>query len=185
MDRKNKKDAQRGIRDRGDGRSRLDPFLDDYPGAAPVPIRSALTSSIQSPSLHRQSSSPMREPYGPPSGGLAGSPPVFDHRSLVNSPLNRRRVHYVLHRPQLSPAHSPIPHYRLTVLGRHYPLPMQIAHCENRYGLLQIHPKSNSVPLVVPLNHECSTPPRTYSVTTIRMTMARTLCHLSCLLLPS
>ena len=86
MDRKNKKDAQRGIRDRGDGRSRLDPFLDDYPGAAPVPIRSALTSSIQSPSLHRQSSSPMREPYGPPSGGLAGSPsPGFGYpKSAVN-----------------------------------------------------------------------------------------------------
>ncbi len=42
--------------------------------AAPVPIRSALSSSLQaSQPTARMGSSPLREPFGPPSGALAGS----------------------------------------------------------------------------------------------------------------
>jgi cleavage and polyadenylation specificity factor subunit 4 len=79
MDRKNKKDHQRESRERGNARPRYDGGVDEHI-ATPVAIRSALSSSIHSPPPNRLSSSPMREPYGPPSGGLAGSPsPGFGH----------------------------------------------------------------------------------------------------------
>lgn len=85
MDRKNKKDFQRGARERADGRPRHEATFDE-PMATPVPIKSAVASSIQLPSPYRHPSSPMREPYGPPSGGTAGSPsPGFGH---ARSPAN-------------------------------------------------------------------------------------------------
>ena len=46
--------------------------------ASPVPIRSALSSSIQSPPPHRIASSPLREPIGPPPlGPTGGTSPGF------------------------------------------------------------------------------------------------------------
>lgn len=99
MDRKNKKDQQREAREKEgglatpEGKSRptlpLGSSPDSNPLTSPVAIRSALSSAIQSPpssanqgvysSLHsgspqRHPSSPMREPFGPPSGGgMAGA----------------------------------------------------------------------------------------------------------------
>ena len=79
MDRKNKKDSQRDARERTEGRPRYD-HSSDEPIATPVAIRSALSSSIQTPPSHRLPSSPLREPYGPPSGGYTGSAsPGFGH----------------------------------------------------------------------------------------------------------
>ncbi|WVQ74676.1 hypothetical protein IAR50_004280 [Cryptococcus sp. DSM 104548] len=77
MDRKNKKAAQLEARERdgkalnGESNSRRDDSV-----ASPVPIRSALSSSIQSPPARQIGSSPMREPFGPPSGALPNSPPA-------------------------------------------------------------------------------------------------------------
>jgi cleavage and polyadenylation specificity factor subunit 4 len=99
MDRKNKKDQQRETREKEggglatpDGKSRpiplgVSPDTDSL--TSPVAIRSALSSSIQSPpasanqgmghspfhsgSPGRHPSSPMREPFGPPSAGGAGA----------------------------------------------------------------------------------------------------------------
>ncbi|ORY24053.1 hypothetical protein BCR39DRAFT_561687 [Naematelia encephala] len=81
MDRKNKKDAQRELRER-DGKPRA---ANDEQMASPVPIKSALSSSIQSPPPHRIASSPMREPYGPPSGVIGAATPGF---GLARSPAN-------------------------------------------------------------------------------------------------
>ena len=82
MDRKNKKAAQ--LEARGEGRS---PSKGEGSAqaqdnaehvATPVAIRSALSSSIQSPPAHRLPSSPLREPFGPPSTGpTGGNPPGF------------------------------------------------------------------------------------------------------------
>jgi cleavage and polyadenylation specificity factor subunit 4 len=80
MDRKNKKDQQRETREGGvntpEGKSRPSLPLGTSPDtelASPVAIRSALSSSIQSPppSGGRHPSSPMREPFGPPSAGIS------------------------------------------------------------------------------------------------------------------
>ncbi|ODO04553.1 hypothetical protein I350_05157 [Cryptococcus amylolentus CBS 6273] len=77
MDRKNKKAAQLEARERdgkalnGESSGRRDDSV-----ASPVPIRSALSSSIQSPPARQIGSSPMREPFGPPSGALPNSPPA-------------------------------------------------------------------------------------------------------------
>ena len=91
MDRKNKKDQQReqhrekeGGSSTPDDRSRPTLPLGSSPDngdsyASPVPIKSALSSSIQSPpatggTRQHHPSSPMREPFGPPSAGIgAGS----------------------------------------------------------------------------------------------------------------
>jgi len=84
MDRKNKKEQQRETREKDggtpEGKSRPTLPLGASPDtdtlASPVAIRSALSSSIQSPPTSagpRHASSPMREPFGPPSaGGTAG-----------------------------------------------------------------------------------------------------------------
>lgn len=78
MDRKNKKEQQREARERADGkptpRDRDVLVLEEQ--AAPVPIRSALSTSMQSPPVQKtgMGSSPMREPYGPPPAAIAGSP---------------------------------------------------------------------------------------------------------------
>ncbi|OCF43333.1 cleavage and polyadenylation specificity factor subunit 4 [Kwoniella heveanensis CBS 569] len=104
MDRKNKKAAQLEARERSDsvgasnappapssgaatgmslsesprptgiprGRKNSSSIGDDH--ASPVPIKSALSSSMQSPSGGRLPSSPLREPFGPPSGALPNSP---------------------------------------------------------------------------------------------------------------
>ncbi|WVQ78867.1 hypothetical protein IAT38_000958 [Cryptococcus sp. DSM 104549] len=66
----------------------------DETGASPVPIRSALSSSLASPPTGRiTASSPLREPFGPPSGGLANSPstgfaahPRSAHPAFASSP---------------------------------------------------------------------------------------------------
>lgn len=88
MDRKNKKAAQLEARERSgevttNGTRKATPTAipsaSEESGASPVPIRSALSSSIQSNST-RIGSSPMREPFGPPSGALPNSPPAgFAH----------------------------------------------------------------------------------------------------------
>lgn len=106
MDRKNKKDQQREQREKeagggggtptgaDSGKNRLSLPLGsslDNSGegsfASPVPIRSALSSSIQSPptssASQRHSSSPMREPFGPPSAGLGGSPAGFGRSPIA------------------------------------------------------------------------------------------------------
>jgi cleavage and polyadenylation specificity factor subunit 4 len=89
MDRKNKKDAQREAKgERPDGANAGRPvnaspqhqqspqpqYQQQEPIATPVPIRSALSSSLASPPAHRMPSSPLREPFGPPphSGGSPG-----------------------------------------------------------------------------------------------------------------
>lgn len=73
MDRKNKKAAQ--LEAKGEKPPSSTP---EEPAATPVPIRSALSSSLQTPppaTSTKVSSSPMREPYGPPSGATgSGSP---------------------------------------------------------------------------------------------------------------
>ncbi|WVN90717.1 uncharacterized protein L203_105959 [Cryptococcus depauperatus CBS 7841] len=101
MDRKNKKQAQLEARER-DGKippgssslgevSSINGYeaksavptagsTHDDSVASPVPIRSALSSSIQSPP--KIGSSPMREPFGPPSGALPNSPPTGFAHSL-------------------------------------------------------------------------------------------------------
>ncbi|CAK9781567.1 hypothetical protein CC85DRAFT_285446 [Cutaneotrichosporon oleaginosum] len=99
MDRRNKKEQQRSARERTGGDGDLKKEGSDAgtsPAAAkamptpmshPVPIRSALSasfsSSVQSPSRLAQGSSPLREPYGPPSSaGPAGSPSAgFNQRT--------------------------------------------------------------------------------------------------------
>ncbi|ORX33257.1 hypothetical protein BD324DRAFT_654292 [Kockovaella imperatae] len=84
MDRKNKKAAQLEARERegkghGDLRSpvKSSPAAVGHAGsteqASPVPIKSALSSSIQSPPAHRLPSSPLRDPFGPPPPAGAGS----------------------------------------------------------------------------------------------------------------
>ena len=83
MDRKNKKDQQRETREgNGNGSATNTPdgkprptlplgTSPDTESASPVAIRSALSSSIQSPpATGRHPSSPMREPFGPPSAGV-------------------------------------------------------------------------------------------------------------------
>lgn len=77
MDRKNKKAAQAETRGaEGKSPAKGDGFMEA--AATPVPIRSALSSSIQSPPAHRLPSSPLREPYGPPAvGPTGGSSPGF------------------------------------------------------------------------------------------------------------
>ncbi|TXT12891.1 hypothetical protein VHUM_01292 [Vanrija humicola] len=89
MDRKNKKDQQREARERADGKgeaSSLGRSLGDELGtspatsrdiAHPVPIKSSISASLHSGSMHspsRFASSPLREPYGPPAAVVAGSP---------------------------------------------------------------------------------------------------------------
>ncbi|WVR03775.1 hypothetical protein IAU60_000770 [Kwoniella sp. DSM 27419] len=55
------------------GRKNSSTLIDDH--ASPVPIRSALSSSMQSPPVGgRIASSPLREPFGPPSGAQSNSP---------------------------------------------------------------------------------------------------------------
>ncbi|OXC70346.1 hypothetical protein AYX13_01258 [Cryptococcus neoformans] len=88
MDRKNKKAAQLEARERSgevtaNGTRKATPTTipsaSEESGASPVPIRSALSSSVQS-NPTRIGSSPMREPFGPPSGALPNSPPTgFAH----------------------------------------------------------------------------------------------------------
>lgn len=100
MDRKNKKDQQKEVREREtsgstpEGKPRPTLPLGTSPDggesfASPVPIKSALSSSIQSPPTtggsgqhQRHSSSPMREPFGPPSAGL-GAPSAGFGRSPI------------------------------------------------------------------------------------------------------
>lgn len=93
MDRRNKKDQQREARERhGDslGRSMGDDLGTSpatsfgaraspipTPISHPVPIKSAISQSLQSGSIQspsRFASSPLREPYGPPAAVVAGSP---------------------------------------------------------------------------------------------------------------
>ena len=85
MDRKNKKAAQLESRaekaKEGADVLSSSPSTSTIASAAPVPIRSALSSSMASPQPQRLSSSPMREPFGPPSGGAAGSPAAGFGRS--------------------------------------------------------------------------------------------------------
>lgn len=54
------------------GRPRFGSSVQDEQAASPVPIKSALSTSMNSPPV-RLGSSPMREPFGPPSGAT-GSP---------------------------------------------------------------------------------------------------------------
>lgn len=89
MDRKNKKAAQLEAKEREGGSTvksesprdaRLSRGAEDHrhgsvdsgSAASPVPIRSALSSSLQSPPAHRIASSPLRDPIGPPSSGPTG-----------------------------------------------------------------------------------------------------------------
>ncbi|GMK55317.1 hypothetical protein CspeluHIS016_0203730 [Cutaneotrichosporon spelunceum] len=99
MDRRNKKEQQRSARERADGdrdtkkegsdagTSPAAPKSMPTPMSHPVPIKSALSasfsSSVHSPSRLIQGSSPLREPYGPPSSaGPAGSPSAgFNQRT--------------------------------------------------------------------------------------------------------
>lgn len=103
MDRKNKKDQQREQRDKETGGSLPDlksrptlPLGTSPDGgdtlASPVPIKSALSTSIQSPpstansgTHQRHSSSPMREPFGPPSAGLGAPSPGFGRSPIAFS----------------------------------------------------------------------------------------------------
>ena len=89
MDRKNKKASQLEAREREpregkEGRDGREPTAERRPShstsetvAAPVPIRSALSSSLQSASAQRSGSSPMRDPIGPPPPNMAGTSPGF------------------------------------------------------------------------------------------------------------
>ena len=93
MDRKNKKAAQLEAREKADGRSPVKPLsgFGHQPGtpgapesaASPVPIRSALSSSIQSPQS-RHPSSPLREPFGPPPPSSGPISPGFARASPHN-----------------------------------------------------------------------------------------------------
>ncbi|EIW68988.1 hypothetical protein TREMEDRAFT_73988 [Tremella mesenterica DSM 1558] len=85
MDRRNKKASQREAREKAEGKpstpstqaapeTPAPQHHDTIRTAVPVPIKSALSSSLQSPPPHRLPSSPLREPFGPPSGIQAGSP---------------------------------------------------------------------------------------------------------------
>ena len=95
MDRKNKKAAQGDGKDKDgkdimgsslprEGRSSFKPesylgaSMSSDSGSNPVPIRSALSSSLQSPPVNRSGSSPLRDPFGPPSSGpMGGTSPGF------------------------------------------------------------------------------------------------------------
>lgn len=92
MDRKNKKDQQKELREKdgggviADGKTKPTLPIGSSPEtanslASPVPIKSALSSSIQSPpstgSHQRHPSSPLREPFGPPSAGLGAQSAGF------------------------------------------------------------------------------------------------------------
>ncbi|KAK8861621.1 hypothetical protein IAR55_002444 [Kwoniella newhampshirensis] len=101
MDRKNKKAAQLEARERADSvgstglvaspangssifNGRKIPSANDEQVASPVPIKSALSSSVQSPSTGRLPSSPLREPFGPPSGAQLNSPSAgFSHTRAI------------------------------------------------------------------------------------------------------
>ena len=88
MDRKNKKAALHEARERegrvpGDLRSPIksSPAFAGHAinmeHASPVPIKSALSTAIQSPPAHRLPSSPLRDPFGPPPPGNGSASPGF------------------------------------------------------------------------------------------------------------
>ncbi|WWD16466.1 hypothetical protein CI109_100892 [Kwoniella shandongensis] len=101
MDRKNKKAAQLEARERADSvgsnglvsspangsaisSGRKIPSANEEHIASPVPIKSALSSSMQSPPAGRLPSSPLREPFGPPSGAQLNSPSAgFAHARAI------------------------------------------------------------------------------------------------------
>lgn len=107
MDRRNKKEQQREARERastsvGDrseadlstspmasmSGARASPIPTGSSLAHPMPIKSAISASLQSSSLQspsRFASSPMREPYGPPAAIAAGSPSAGFNRPASGS----------------------------------------------------------------------------------------------------
>ena len=136
MDRKNQKAAQGDGKEKDgkdiagtslirEGRSSFKPEGHLGPSASsesvssnPVPIRSALSSSLASPPAHRVSgSSPMREPFGPPSSGpMGGTSPGFARSpqplgAFASSPSRPSPLSASFSRGSLSSraaAHSPL-----------------------------------------------------------------------------
>lgn len=102
MDRRNKKEQQREARERGDkfgeslGTSPVAslgsrPIPSSTPPIShPVPIKSAISASLQSGSAQspgRFASSPLREPYGPPPAVGSGSPSAgFNQQRISGAP---------------------------------------------------------------------------------------------------